>query len=68
MALTNSQYEQIMRTYEQHRLDNEHRRRRRYADIEKKIPRIRELTMRFPACPCSRPAAFWRETRPLWIP
>ena len=43
MALTNSQYEQIMRTYEQHRLDNEHRRRRRYADIEKKIPRIREL-------------------------
>ena len=43
MALTNSQYDQIMRTYEQHRLENEYRRRRRYADIEKKIPQIKEL-------------------------
>ena len=43
MALTNSQYEQIMHTYEQHRLENEYRRRRRYADIEIKIPQIKEL-------------------------
>ena len=43
MALTNSQYEQIMHTYEQHRLENEYRRRKRYADIEIKIPQIKEL-------------------------
>ena len=43
MALTNSQYEQIMHTYEQHRLENEYRRRRRYADIEIKIPQRKEL-------------------------
>ena len=43
MALTNSQYDQIMRVYEQHRLDNEHRRRRRYEEIYEEIPQIREL-------------------------
>ena len=43
MALTNSQYDQIMHTYEQHRLENEYRRRRRYADISRKIPEIKEL-------------------------
>ncbi|MBM6947183.1 ATP-binding protein [Mordavella massiliensis] len=43
MALTNSQYDQIMRVYEQRRLDNEHRRRRRYEEIYEEIPQIREL-------------------------
>lgn len=43
MALTNFQYDQIMRTYEQHRLEDEYRRRRRYNSITGKLPEIREL-------------------------
>ena len=33
MALSNSQYDQLMRTYEQRQLDNEYRLRRRYEKI-----------------------------------
>lgn len=43
MALTNSQYDQIMRTYEQHRLENEYRQRRRYREICGQIPQFKEL-------------------------
>ena len=43
MALTNSQYDQFMHIYEQRRLDNEYRRRKRYESVIKKIPEIKAL-------------------------
>lgn len=46
MALTNSQYDQIMRTYEQHRLENEYRRRRHYEEVCRAIPEFGPLDAR----------------------
>lgn len=43
MALSNSQYNQLMRTYEQQQLDNEARMRRRYEEITRKIPKLHEI-------------------------
>ena len=43
MALSNSQYEQLMRMYEQRQLDNEWRLQRRYEEVYARIPRLQEL-------------------------
>ena len=43
MALTNSQYDQLMRVYEQRRLDNENRLRRRMEEVYRTIPALEEL-------------------------
>lgn len=43
MALTNSQYDQIMRGYEQRRLINENRRRARYEEVCRRFPTFKEL-------------------------
>ena len=43
MALTNSQFEQLMRGYEQKQLDNENRLRKRFQDIYEVIPEIQEI-------------------------
>ncbi|MCI5867992.1 MAG: ATP-binding protein [Dorea sp.] len=43
MSLSNSQYDQLMRTYEQKQLDNEYRLRRRYEKIYSLIPEIKEV-------------------------
>lgn len=43
MALSNSQYDELMRAYEQKQLDNEHRLRRHYEQIYALIPEIQEL-------------------------
>ncbi len=43
MALSNSQYEQIMRMYEQKQLDNEHQLKRRYEEAYARIPRLRDI-------------------------
>ena len=43
MALTNSQYDHLMRIYEQKQLDNENRLRRRFDEVYKKIPEIKAL-------------------------
>lgn len=43
MALSNSQYAQLMRTYELRQLDNEHRLRRHYEHAYTLIPGLREL-------------------------
>lgn len=43
MALTNSQYDQIMHVYEQRRLDNEYRLRERYRKAYALIPGLEEL-------------------------
>ncbi len=43
MALSNSQYDQLMRTYEQRQLDNEHTLRRHYEIAYARIPELQEL-------------------------
>lgn len=43
MALSNSQYDQLMRTYELRQLDNEHRLRNRYKAAYARIPKLKEL-------------------------
>lgn len=43
MALTNSQYDQIMHVYEQRRLDNEYRLRERFQKAYSLIPELEEL-------------------------
>ena len=43
MALSNSQYEFLMRTYEQKQLDNESRLRRRYENVYSRIPELEEI-------------------------
>lgn len=43
MALSNSQYDQLMRTYELRQLDNEHRLREHYAAAYRHIPKLKEL-------------------------
>jgi len=43
MGLTNKQYNQIIRKYEQLRLDNIHRLDRRTAEVYEKIPKIKEI-------------------------
>lgn len=43
MALTNSQYDCIMRTYEKRQLNNENRLRGRFEEVYKEVPRLRAL-------------------------
>lgn len=43
MALSNSQYDNLMHTYETRRLDNEYRLRRRYEKAYSAIPKLREI-------------------------
>ena len=43
MALSNSQYDQLMRTYEQKQLDNEHRLQRHFEEAYARIPKLQEL-------------------------
>ncbi len=43
MALSNSQYDQLMRTYEQRQLDNEHTLQAHYEEAYSRIPRLREI-------------------------
>ena len=43
MALSNSQYEQLMRTYELRQLDNEHKLYKRYETACARIPKLKEL-------------------------
>lgn len=43
MALSNSQYDKLMRAYENRRLDNEHALRMHYEEVYSKVPRIKEI-------------------------
>ena len=47
MALSNSQYDQLMRDYEQLQLDNEHELRLRFDEVYAKIPSFAQLMTRF---------------------
>ena len=42
MALSNSQYDQMMRTYEQRQLDNEYQLRERYQKAYSQLPALKE--------------------------
>ena len=46
MALSNSQYEHLMRMYEQRQLDNENRLRKRFEEVYANVPQIKELDHR----------------------
>ena len=46
MALSNSQYDHLMRTYEQKQLDNEFQLRKRYEKAYALIPELEERTLR----------------------
>lgn len=43
MALSNSQYEQLMRTYELRQRNNEYRLQKRYESVYARIPKLKEL-------------------------
>ncbi len=43
MALSNSQYDALMRTYEQRQSDNEYTLRKHYEEVYSKIPQLKEL-------------------------
>lgn len=43
MALTNSQYDHLMRIYEQKQLDNENRLRKRFQEVYAKIPTLKSM-------------------------
>ena len=43
MALSNSQYNAIMREYERRQIDSRHDREKRVEEIYRKIPAIREI-------------------------
>lgn len=54
MALSNSQYAQLMRTYEKRQLDNEHRLREHYEHAYAIIPELKELDDRISSLSISR--------------
>lgn len=43
MALSNSQYDELMRTYEQRQTDNEYKLRMRYKEVYSSIPALKEI-------------------------
>ena len=43
MALSNSQYDELMRTYEQRQSDNEYNLRMRYREVYDAVPAIKEI-------------------------
>lgn len=54
MALSNSQYDQLMRMYEQKQLDNEHQLQRRYKEAYERIPKLKELDDKISSLSLSR--------------
>lgn len=50
MALSNSQYDQLMRTYEQRQLDVVHQMQERYARVSKAIPEFKEIDDAISSC------------------
>lgn len=54
MALTNAQYDQIMRTYELRQFDNERRLRERYQDVYRRSPKLKEIDEQIAALSVSK--------------
>ena len=54
MALSNSQYDRLMRSYEQRQLDNERDQKVRYEEAVKKIPEIAQIDNQIASLSVSR--------------
>lgn len=60
MALSNSQYDHLMRTYEQKQLDNEFQLRKRYEKAYALIPELEEMDHSISSLSVKGKAAFGR--------
>ncbi len=58
MALTNSQYNEVMRDYEQQQLKNRYEQQRRVEEVYERVPQIRQLDqeIRTRGAACARQA------------
>ena len=65
MALSNSQYDHLMRTYEQKQLDNEFQLRKRYEKAYALIPELEEVDHSISSL--KRQDCFWTEIRLLFL-
>ena len=63
MPLTNSQYDEIMRGYQERQLHNQHLMSKRKSDAYAKVPRFKEMTKRLQEFPCSRQENVWKAIR-----
>lgn len=61
MALSNSQYDRLMRSYEQQQLDNERDQKARYEEAVKKIPEIARIDNQIASLSISRAKALLLE-------
>ncbi len=55
MALSNSQYQEIMRDYQAQQLKNKHQQDERVSEIYQILPAVKELIRRSAAAPSSGP-------------
>ena len=63
MALSNAQYDELMRTYEQRQLDNEHALRKRYETARSMIPELSALDDAISSSASERHVYYWTDTR-----
>ena len=67
MALSNSQYDQLMRDYEQLQLDNEHELRLRFDEVYAKIPKLRTIDDTISSLSVEKAKDCWKETKMLFL-
>ena len=67
MALSNSQYDQLMRDYEQLQLDNEHELRLRFDEVYAKIPKLRTIDDTISSLVLKKQRDCWKETKMLFL-
>ena len=67
MALSNSQYDQLMRDYEQLQLDNEHELRLRFDEVYAKIPKLRTIDDTISSRVLKKQRDCWKETKMLFL-
>ena len=63
MALSNSQYDELMRTYEQRQLDNEHALRKRYETACSMIPKLPALDDAISSISIKQARLYWTDTK-----
>ena len=64
MALSNSQYDLLMRIYEQRQLEDEQRLRRRRKEAYKRIPKLRRTEEEISSVSVARQRTFWTGMKP----
>ena len=67
MALSNSQYDQLMRDYEQLQLDNEHELRLRFDEVYAKIPKLRTIDDTISSLSVEKAKRLLKETKMLFL-